>query len=73
MKKFTSKFFRILYIVSSICIIPISCIEIYEIVSGRAAVDPHISNLTSGLFWSTFAVFYICQWYINKHKKMIEA
>lgn len=69
MKKLTSKIIRILYIVSTIVIVPIAVVEIFEIVSGRAAVDPHIRNLTDGLFWSVFTLFYLCQWYIRKHNK----
>jgi hypothetical protein len=73
MKKLTSKFFKMLYTISGIAIIPLAVIECYEIISGRAAVDPHIRNLTEGLFWSAFAVYYICQLYMNKHKDIIEA
>ena len=73
MKKLTSNIIRILYIVTSIFVIPVSCIEIYEIISGSAVVDPHLRNLTDGIFWSVLAVNYLCSWYISKHKNMIEA
>ena len=73
MKKLTSNIIRILYIASSIFVIPISCIEIYEIISGSAAVDPHLRHLTDGLFWSVLAVHYLCSLYISKQKNRIEA
>ena len=73
MKKLTSNIIRTLYIISSICVIPVSCIEIYEIISGSAAADPHLRNLMDGIFWSVLAVHYLCAWYISRHKNRIEA
>ncbi|WP_295080222.1 hypothetical protein [Ruminococcus sp.] len=73
MKKLTSNIIRILCIVSSIFVIPVSCIEIYEIISGRAAVDPHLRNLMDGIFWSLFTVNFLCSWCIRKHENRLEA
>ena len=73
MKKLTSNIIRILYILSNIVIVPIAAVEIYAIISGTAAVDPHLRNMADGLFWSTFAVYHICHWYIRKNKNVIEA
>lgn len=73
MKKLTSNIIRILYILSSIVIVPIAAVEIYAIISGTAAVDPHLRNMADGLFWSAFAVYHLCHWYICKHKNRIEA
>ena len=73
MKKLTSNIIRTLYILSSIVIVPIAAVEIYAIISGRAAVDPHLRNMTDGIFWSVFAVYHLCHWYICKHKNRIEA
>ena len=68
MKKLTSEIIRILYIVSSICIVPLAVLECYEIISGSAAVDPHLRNMVDGLFWTAFAVYHLCSWYINRRK-----
>lgn len=68
MKKLTSKIIRTLCTISTIAIIPVAFIEIYEIISGTAAIAPHIRNLTDGIFWSLFAVSQLCSWYICKHK-----
>ena len=68
MKKLTSKIIRALCTISTIAIIPVALLEIYEIISGSAAVDPHLRNMTDGIFWSLFAISQLCNWYISKHK-----
>ena len=73
MKKLTSNIIRTIYILSSIVIIPIAAVELYEIISGSAAVDPHLRNIMDGIFWSTFAVHALSEWYVNKHKRTIKA
>ena len=73
MKKLTSNIIRILYIATSIFVIPVSCLEIYEIINGRAAVDPYLRNLMDGIFWSIFMANCLCSCYISKHKNRIEA
>ena len=73
MKKLTSKIIGMIYNISCIVTIPLAVIKICEIISGRAAIDPRISSLMDGLFWSALAVQYLCHWYINKHKNEIEA
>lgn len=69
MKKLTSKIIRTLCTISTIAIIPVAILEIYEIISGTAAVDPYLRNLTEGIFWSLFAVSQLCNWYICKHNR----
>ena len=68
MKKLTSKIVRILFIVSSICIFPVSGVMLYEIFSGVSGA--HQRNNTVGVvFWSTLAVYYLCAWYMSSKKK----
>ena len=73
MKKLTFNTIRILYILSTICIVPLACIKIYEIISGRAGVDPHLRNIMDGLFWTAFTVHALSEWYINKQKRINKA
>ena len=68
MKKLTSKIIRILCIVSNVVIVPVAILEIYEIISGTAAVDPHLRNMTDGIFWSLFAISQLRYWYVCKQK-----
>ena len=68
MKKLTSKIIRILCIVSNVVIVPVAILEIYEIISGTAAVDPHLRNMTDGIFWSLFAISQLSNWYVCKQK-----
>ena len=73
MKKLTSNIIRVIYILSTIIIVPVACIKIYEIISGSASVDPHLRNMLDGIFWTAFAVHYLCSWYINKQKRINKA
>lgn len=68
MKKLTSKIIRILCIVSNVVIVPVAILEIYEIISSTAAVDPHLRNMTDGIFWSLFAISQLRYWYVCKQK-----
>ena len=45
--------------------------ELYEIFVVRAAYDPR-RRVVEALFWSTFAVFHLCNWYVRKHKNTID-
>ena len=72
MKKLTSKIVRILFIVSSICIVPISGVELYEIFRVKTATHPR-SNTVDAVFWSVLAVYYLCAWYMSRQKKAIIA
>ncbi|MGN0616537.1 hypothetical protein [Ruminococcus flavefaciens] len=71
MKKHTSKIIRILYHISSILMVVFGTAELYEIFVVRAAYDPRRS-VVEALFWSTFAVFHLCNWYVRKHKNTID-
>jgi hypothetical protein len=70
MKKHTSKIIRTIYIISSICMVVFGIAELYEIFIVRAASNPRRS-IIEALFWSTFAVYHLCNWYIRKHRNEI--
>ncbi|MBP5580200.1 MAG: hypothetical protein J6X85_00150 [Ruminococcus sp.] len=68
MKKLTSNVIRFFYYLSAVIMVPAAIVEIYEIISGRAAVDPCLRNMTDGIFWSAFALYHLCNWYIRKNR-----
>ena len=68
MKNLASKIIRVLFIVSSVCIVPISGVELYEIFRPKTAGDPR-NNVVDAIFWSTFAVYYLCAWYMGRKKR----
>lgn len=72
MNNLASKIIRVLFIVSSVCIVPISGVELYEIFRPKTAGDPR-NDVADAIFWSTLAVYYLCAWYMGRNKKTIKA
>ncbi len=72
MKNLASKIIRVLFIVSSVCIVPISGVELYEIFRPKTAGDPR-NDVADAIFWSTLAVYYLCAWYMGRKKRIINA
>ena len=72
MKNLASKIIRVLFIVSSVCIVPISGVELYEIFRPKTAGAPR-NNVVGAIFWGTFAVYYLCAWYMGSKKRTINA